>query len=85
MSGALGNTTPGRLNLGSLAGTSLQPRIGSSVGIFSSDSRGRGMQRLGLALSMSGGAKKLSVEDVLRSPKWPDKWPFSDADFKRME
>ena len=28
---------------------------------------------------------KVSVEDVLKAPKFPPEWPFSDADFKRMD
>ncbi len=35
---------------------------------------------------MSGSPqKRLTVEDVLRSPKWPEKWPFTNADFRRMD
>mmetsp|Transcript_48411 Transcript_48411/g.75588 ORF Transcript_48411/g.75588 Transcript_48411/m.75588 type:complete len:232 (+) Transcript_48411:3-698(+) len=33
---------------------------------------------------MQGGGK-LSVEEVLKNPKWPEKWPFTDADFKRQD
>lgn len=38
----------------------------------------------GLAM-MSGGRNKITVEDVLTSPQWPEKWPFSPADFRRMD
>lgn len=31
------------------------------------------------------GRQRITVEDVLKSPKWPDKWPFTDVDFKRMD
>jgi len=40
--------------------------------------------RPALGLAMSGRAK-ISVEDVLKNPKWPDQWPFSAVDFKRMD
>jgi len=28
---------------------------------------------------------QITVEDVLANPKWPDEWPFSESDFKRMD
>ena len=28
---------------------------------------------------------RISVEDVLKNPKFPAEWPYSDADFKRMD
>ena len=34
---------------------------------------------------MSGGRSKISVEDVLSNPKWPEKWPFTPSDFQRMD
>jgi len=27
----------------------------------------------------------IGVEDVLKSPKWPDEWPFSEADLRRQD
>jgi len=29
--------------------------------------------------------KGISVEDILKTPQWPEKWPFSPADFKRQD
>ena len=28
---------------------------------------------------------KVTAADVLASPKWPDEWPYSAQDFKRMD
>ncbi|CAM9119308.1 unnamed protein product [Laminaria digitata] len=28
---------------------------------------------------------KVSAEEVLKAPKWPEKWPFYDDDFNRMD
>lgn len=28
---------------------------------------------------------KITVEDVLKNPKWPEKWPFSPQDFARQD
>lgn len=36
----------------------------------------------------AGGAllnSKVNAEEVLKSPKWPEKWPFYDDDFNRMD
>lgn len=33
----------------------------------------------------SGLRARVKVEDVLKSPKWPDKWPFSPQDFGRQD
>lgn len=30
-------------------------------------------------------SSKISVADVLKDPKWPDKWPFKPADFSRQD
>ena len=30
-------------------------------------------------------AGAISVADVLRSPKWPDTWPFFEDDFSRLD
>jgi len=30
-------------------------------------------------------AKAITVEDVLASPKWPDEWPFTEADLQRQD
>lgn len=27
----------------------------------------------------------MNAEEVLKSPKWPEKWPFYDDDFNRMD
>lgn len=27
----------------------------------------------------------MSAEEVLKAPKWPEKWPFYDDDFNRMD
>lgn len=27
----------------------------------------------------------MTAEDVLKTPKWPEKWPFYEDDFKRMD
>ena len=40
---------------------------------------------LGGLSMMSGGRSKISVEDVLSNPKWPEKWPFTPSDFQRMD
>lgn len=29
--------------------------------------------------------RKLTAEDVLKAPRWPEKYPFSPSDFKRMD
>ena len=36
----------------------------------------------GVEMQAKGG---ISVEDVLKSPKFPAEWPYSAADFKRMD
>ena len=30
-------------------------------------------------------SSKITVADVLRDPKWPDRWPFKPADFSRQD
>lgn len=27
----------------------------------------------------------MNAEEVLKAPKWPEKWPFYDDDFNRMD
>ena len=34
---------------------------------------------------MSNVQAKVTVEDVLKNPKFPPDWPYSANDFKRME
>lgn len=40
-----------------------------------------GKQRPFSALSMA----KIKIEDVLKTPQWPEKWPFYPEDFKRQD
>lgn len=35
--------------------------------------------------SMSGLAAAIKIEDVLKTPQWPEKWPFKPADFARQD
>jgi len=30
-------------------------------------------------------AGKIKVEDILKTPQWPEKWPFKPADFSRQD
>jgi len=34
---------------------------------------------------VSAQAGKVSVEDVLKDPKFPPEWPYSAADFRRQD
>lgn len=29
--------------------------------------------------------RKVTAEDVLKKPNWPEKWPFYEDDFNRMD
>jgi len=36
-----------------------------------------------LLTSLSAG--KIKIEDILKNPQWPDKWPFQPRDFSRQD
>ena len=36
-----------------------------------------------LLSSLSAG--KIKIEDILKNPQWPDKWPFQPRDFARQD
>jgi len=45
---------------------------------------GRGMASAS-GLQMRIGAGNIKIEDILKNPKWPEKFPFTDADFRRQD
>jgi len=48
---------------------------------------GQNLQPMNPALRSLGRAfaSKITIEDVLKSPKWPEKWPFFPEDFARQD
>mmetsp|Transcript_34623 Transcript_34623/g.82477 ORF Transcript_34623/g.82477 Transcript_34623/m.82477 type:complete len:305 (-) Transcript_34623:858-1772(-) len=43
----------------------------------------RGMALSGFGMRIDAG--NIKIEDILKAPKWPEKFPFTDADFRRQD
>uniref|UniRef100_A0A7S0Z0W2 Methyltransferase type 11 domain-containing protein n=1 Tax=Hemiselmis tepida TaxID=464990 RepID=A0A7S0Z0W2_9CRYP len=63
--------------------TSLSPRVSPASSSFLPASSRRYTPPSLVTMAAQRG--QITVEDVLANPKWPEEWPFSDSDFKRMD